>query len=322
MSKRANTVIIGEQEFIFTPVDLCIKFSKIFQYNFYLPSHNNDKEPHVLISDQTPIKEIIFDDIKRRGLQFILLSITNYKEFSSRVKKLITKVNAKSQMNNSIITPELSRSVIGKLRTFGLKVSLLKAQDKYINNALEKIADTKLEEKLIEMKNERIPLLIKTVFNAYLLSTLFSKYTWASEKLISNVVQGALLAPLLLGLEEEQMISEGLEFENASDQIKELPEKTIEYILNFKNYYKIPNEAKIIIEQQFERPDGAGYPNQLTSQKINKISIDYITVKIFTDKLFEYRFDPSKKARIFMELSKMYQSNGMSESVQALKKII
>jgi response regulator RpfG family c-di-GMP phosphodiesterase len=97
------------------------------------------------------------------------------------------------------------------------------------------------------------------------------------------------------------------------------PDKTKQII---EEFHQIPNDLAKLIQEQYESPDGTGFPRKLTATQINTISAVFILSGIFARYILNNRDNYSFDLFLVILERKGYNKGNFKEPFKYLKEII
>ena len=95
------------------------------------------------------------------------------------------------------------------------------------------------------------------------------------------------------------------------------PEKTAQLI---RSNTEISEDVARIIHEHHEKPDGTGFPQQLSHKNIHPLSAIFIVLHDFVEQLYLTHFNPELMVPILEDLTKKYNQGNYETALMALLK--
>jgi response regulator RpfG family c-di-GMP phosphodiesterase len=271
-------------------------------------------------SDQT---EIINHYIEK-GVDYVLLPEKDYRNFLNDLKEALSPENLSDGPKEKVIdfmglTYSLSREHVKALGVSSMHVDLV---NQSLSLVVKELAQNKdIFDMLSSFCNRQDYLVDHSFLNIYFSSYILTKLGWANEQTMQQIAYAAFFHDLTLEDPELARIEDPdtIEDYRVQDLVIVHPEKSAELLDAIKG---INFDARKIILDHHERPDGKGFPHGLTAQQLPPLSCTFLISHQIVDFLIDNQFRTTKLATFFQEMEGIWDQGNFKRPFECARQIL
>jgi response regulator RpfG family c-di-GMP phosphodiesterase len=213
--------------------------------------------------------------------------------------------------------------IMDTVRTLGLCPQIIRATEKSVEFAVNLFEKNKSFEDISKhiFGNKRNYLTKHSIALAYISTGILAKLPWDSPETRNKLVMASFLHDASI---KEQDFNESEVDEDDPDTLLTFKSHPSETVSVLKQFDALPPDVDTIILEHHERPDGSGFPKQLSADQIKPLSSIFIFAHDIVDIIFHLEKDGKKPAKdiVIDSLDKdLYDTKNFKKSYEALSKI-
>lgn len=296
------------------------KYAKI-RLPFFWRYNKTRCDVFIKLSDQKFVKIIKanstfskqdIDKYAKKEIDFLYIKYDDFEKYSSKYsfefleRDCATQVSVEDEI-------EVAQAIIHDLvLNVGVSSQVIKLTEEIFSKVKDQFDDRDLITKLIIASHEKNKYFYD---HSYLIAcfciAIASQIKWQGQE--EDILKKLVTAAIIHDLNTEDTIDTinlDLGIKSLNDLSKNEQEEYIHHpyrmaVLYSKSKYAL-NDVETIIMQHHEKPDGSGYPRQLTSNNITPLSSIFIIAHYFVNQLYLYDFDTSKIQQMIIDMSKTF----------------
>lgn len=276
-----------------------------------------------VINKEDSLTEEEIEKYKSKKIKKLLIKKEESSEYfnilCSRIDALLE--NNENQDEEKVL--DIHSVIMDTVRTLGISPQVVRATEKSVEFAVSTFEKNKSFESIAKFifGNNKKYLTRHSIALAYVTNGIISKLPWDSPETRNKLVMASFLHDVSIKKEDFNEAEFDREDASALLTFQTHPKETVDVLNNFK---ALSADVDTIILEHHERPDGSGYPKQLTASQIKPLSSIFIFAHDIVDIIFQLEKNgkkPNKEGVLEGLNQDLYQVSAFKKSFEALQKV-